>query len=195
MRQDSRVPLPTRAAAALVLTAVTIVVVLLTGLSVLDPFHWRHVRWFSLALVFLAILLVTATLAVATRGVLRAIVLVLGTVAVLGWAALGWFAISFDQSYREIETVADGDRRLVVLEGGALAIDPRYSVVVRSGGGLFEQQSFVYQGLEDGPGVAVRFVDADTVEVTAGSCVYRSEIEGGTLEVDPVHSPLLAGAC
>ena len=189
-------PLPRRAAAALVLAALAVIVVILAGLSVIDPFHLRHARWFSLALVFLAILLVTAALAVPLRGLLRGLVLGIGAVAVLGWAAFAWFAAGFAPDYREVRTVADGDRRLVVLEGGTANIDPVHSVVLRSGGGPFEQQSLVYQGREDGPGVAdLRFVGRSTVEVLVATCDYRSEIADVTLEVDPVHSALLAGGC
>lgn len=189
-------PLPRRAAASLVLAALAVIVVVLAGLSVIDPFHLRHARWFSLGLVFLAIVLVTAALAVPLRGVLRGFVLLIGTLAVLGWAGFAWFAVGFSTDYREVRTVADGDRRLVVLEGGTLDIDPVHSVVVRSGSGPFEQQSLVYQGRVDGPGVAdLRFVGHNTVEVLVATCDYRSEVADITLDVDPVHAALLAGAC
>lgn len=189
-------PLPRRAAAGLVLGALTVLVALLAGLSIADPFHLRHARWFSLGLVFLAILLLTAALAVAVSGLLRRLVVALGILALLAWAGLGWFASGFVRSSDEVSTVADGDRRLVVL-AGTPAPGPVYSVVVRSGGGPIEQESLVYQGPRDAPAPGrVRFVDAGTVEVTVGSgCVYRSEVEEVTLSVSPVHAPLLAGTC
>lgn len=182
----------------LVLASLTLVVALLAGLALADPFHLRHIRWFTAGLVLLALLLLIAALTAAVpRGLLRVFVLVVGGVAVLGWAALVWLATGLTGPNREVSQVADGGRRLVVLEGAATAIDQVYAVVLRSGGGPFEQESVVYQGLEDAPAPAgTRFVDADTVEVgTAGGCVYRSEVEPLTLAVEPVHRPLLLGAC
>ena len=85
-------PLPRRVAASLVLAALSILVVILAGLSVLDPFHLRHAGWFSVGLVFLAIVLVTATVAALVHGFLRGIVLVIGILAMLGWAGFAWFA-------------------------------------------------------------------------------------------------------
>lgn len=182
----------------LVLASLTLVVGLLAGLAVADPFHLRHIRWFTAGLVLLVLVLITATLTVAVpRGLLRAFVLVAGGVAVLGWAALVWFATGLAGPSREVSQVVDGGRRLVVLEGAAFAIDPVYAVVLRSGGGPFEQESVVYQGVEEAPPPAgVRFVDADTVEVGTGAgCAYRSEVEAVTLAVEPVHRPLQLGAC
>lgn len=182
----------------LVLASLAVVVGLLAGVAVADPFHLRHIRWFTAGLVLLTILLLTAALsAAAPRGLVRVFVLVVGGVAVLGWAALVWFATGLSGPSREVSQVADGGRRLVVLEGAAFAIDPVYAVVLRSGEGPFEQESVVYQGVEEAPPPAgVRFVDADTVEVGTGEgCVYRSEVEAVTLAVDPVHRPLQVGAC
>ena len=182
----------------LVLASLALVVGLLAGLAVADPFHLRHIRWFTAGLVLLTLLLLTAALTAAVpRGVLRVLVLVAGGVAALGWAALVWLATGLIGPIGEVSQVADGGRRLVVLEGSAVAIDPVFAVVLRSGDGPFEQESVVYQGVEDAPPpVGVRFVDADTVEVATGAgCLYRSQVEAVTLAVEPVHRPLQLGAC
>jgi hypothetical protein len=181
-----------------VLGALTVVVGLLAVLAVADPFHLRHARWFTAGLVLLGILLLTAALAVAVgRGILRVLVLIVGGVAVLGWCALIGVANRLTSPSTELSQVADGGRRLVVLEGSAVAIDPVFAVVLRAGGGPFEQEAVVYQGVEAAPAPDdVRFVDADTVEVRVrGGCVYRSEVEAVTLAVDPVHRPLRADGC
>lgn len=170
----------------------------LAVLAVADPFHLRNARWFTAGLVLLAVVLLTAALAVAVRrGMLRGLVLVVGVVAVLGWVTLVWLATGLTGQSREVSEVADAGRRLVVLEGAPSAIDPVYAVVLRVGGGPFEQETVVYQGLEDAPPPAgVRFVDGDTVEVrTGGGCLYRSEVETVTLGVDPVHRPLRIDGC
>jgi hypothetical protein len=182
---------------ALVLVACAVLVAVLAGLAIADPFHMRHIRWFTASAVLLAVLLITAGFAVlAPRGVLRLLVLVLGGVAALGWVAIVAAATLVTVENRTVSEVADGGRRIVVVEGALRSIDPIYAVVVRSGTGVFEQETLVYQGVEDGlvPS-GVRFVDADTVEVRTGPCVYRSEIEAVTLAVDPVHRPLRADAC
>jgi hypothetical protein len=173
-----------------------VVVGLLAGFSLLDPFHLRHARWFSLGLIALAIVLVTAAFAAPVRGFLRGFVVALGVVAVAGWGVVMWFAIGFAGDQAEVRTVADGNRRLVVMEGGPHSVHPVFSVVVRAGAGPFEQQSVVYQGREDGPGVSdVRFVEAGGVLVQAGPCRYRSDVDDVTLEVRPVHAPLMATSC
>ncbi|WP_232660521.1 hypothetical protein [Pseudonocardia sp. TRM90224] len=182
----------------LVLAACTLVIVFLAGLAIADPFHLRHARWFTSALVLLAIILVTVTLLVAIRNaVLRALIATLGAVFALGWSGLVFYLSDLGDYNREVKTVADGARRLVVLEGAPFAIDPVYAVVVRSGVGPFEQESPVYQGVEEGPEpVDVRFIDPNTVQVlTAAGCAFRSEIEGVTLEARPVHRPLTAAGC
>jgi hypothetical protein len=181
-----------------VLGTLTLIVALFAVLAVADPFHLRHARWFTAGLVLLGILLLTSTLAaVVGRGVLRWLVVMVGGVAVLGWCALIGVASQISTPSRQISEVDDGGRRLVVLEGSAVAIDPVYAVVLRAGGGPFEQESVVYQGVEAAPVPAdIRFVDGDTVEVsTSGGCVYRSEVEAVTLMVDPVHRPLRADGC
>jgi hypothetical protein len=181
-----------------VLAALTLIVGMLAVLAVADPFHLRYARWFTAALVLVAIVLLTVTLAVAVgRGVLRWLVLIVGGVAVVGWCGLVFFANQLVPPNQELSEVADGGRRLVVLEGSAVAIDPVYAVVLRHGGGPFEQETVVYQGVESAPAPdQVRFVDGDTVEVRMpGGCVYRSEVETVTLAVDPVHRPLRADGC
>ncbi|MHA6626949.1 hypothetical protein ACU61A_16060 [Pseudonocardia sichuanensis] len=183
---------------AVVLAACAVLVGALAGLAIADPFHLRHIRWFTAGLVLLAVLLVTAAFAVvARRGVLRVFVLVVGGIAALGWVAVVALADQVSVENREVSEVADGDRRLVVVEGALGAIDPVYAVVLRSGGGPFEQETVVYQGVEAAPAPAeVRFVDPDTVEVRTGAgCAYRSEVEAVTLAVDPVHRPLRADGC
>ncbi len=182
---------------ALVLVACAVLVAVLAGLAIADPFHMRHIRWFTASAVLLAVLLVAAAFAVlAPRGVPRMLVLVLGGVAALGWVAIVAAATLVSVENRTVSEVAEGGRRLVVVEGAISAIDPVYAVVVRSGSGAFEQETIIYQGVEDGPVPSeVRFVDADTVEVRTGGCVYRSEIEPVTLAVDPVHRPLRPDTC
>jgi hypothetical protein len=169
----------------------------LAALTVADPFHLRYARWFTAGLVLLALLLVTATFAVvARRGLPRVLVLALGGVAVLGWVALVGVAAQLIVDNHTVSQVADSGRRLVVVEGAPAAIDPVYAVVLQAGGGPFEQETVVYQGVEQAPAPDVRFVDSDTVEVrTSGGCLYRSEVEALTLAVDPVHRPLRADGC
>jgi hypothetical protein len=186
-----------RLRSALVLAALAVLVVGVAVLAVADPFHLRHIRWFTAGSVLLAVLLATAAFAVlAPRGLLRAVVLVLGVVAALGWVGIVAAATHVSVESRSVSEVTDGDRRLVVVEATS-ALDPVYAVVVRSGGGAFEQETVVYQGVESAPPPAsVRFVDSDTVEVlTGGGCTYRSEVEAVTLAADPVHRPLHAETC
>jgi hypothetical protein len=183
---------------AAVLGILALLVGLLAGLAVADPFHLRHARWFTAVLVLLTVLLLTAALAVAVgRGLLRVLVLVTGAVAALGWVGLVGVASRVATPSTEVSQVADGGRRLVVLEGGVAAVDRVYAVVLRAGGGPFEQETVVYQGVETAPAPAdMRFVDPDTVEVrTGGGCSYRSEVESVTLAVDPVYRPLRADGC
>src|SRR5919206_1478828 len=151
----------------IVLGALTVIVAMLAVLAVADPFHLRYARWFTAALVLVGIVLLTAMLAVAVgRGMLRWLVLVVGGIAVLGWCSLVGVASQVVSPSREVSQVADGGRRLVVLEGSPVAIDPVYAVVVRDGGGPFEQETVVYQGVEAAPPPeGVEFVDGDTVEV------------------------------
>ena len=197
VREDALVPLPSRAVAAIVLGGCAVVTAMLAGLSIADPFHLRHARWFSLGLVFVTIVLLTIAFAVAVRGLLRWFVVVLGVLAVVGWAGLAIVAVGFIRSNDEIRSVADGGRRLVVLQRTPLSDDVVYAVVLRSGGGPFEQESVVYQGLQGSrPPADLRFVNADTVEVVTGDgCDYRSAVQAVTLDVDPVHMPLQVGSC
>ncbi len=186
-----------RLRSAVILMALALVAVGLGGLAVADPFHLRYARWFTAGAVLVAIALVTAAFAVvARRGLVRGFVLVVGVVAMAGWLAVVWLAMQLQIGDREPMQVADGGRRLVVLEAYP-SIDASYAVVVRSGSGPFEQESLVYQGVAGAPGPsAVRFVDSDSVEVqVSGGCSYRSEIEGATLAVSPVHRPLQLGVC
>jgi hypothetical protein len=191
--QDAAMP---RLRNAAILMVCAVLAVGLGALALADPFHLRHARWYTVGAVLLAIVLVTAAFAaVVRRGLLRGFVLVVGGVAVLTWLALAWLVAQLDVQSQEVLEVADGDRRLVVLERYPV-IDPVYAVVVRAGVGPIEQETVVYQGPEDGPQPSVRFVDFDTVEVTvAQACTYRSEIEPITLAVDRVHRPLRLGTC
>lgn len=187
----------TRPRRVLLLSALALVVVLLAGLAVADPFHLRHARWFTAGLVLLAVLLVTAALAVAVpRGLVRTATLTIGLVAALGWAGLVFQASRLANDNETVTEVAQGGRRLLVVEGSAFAIDPVFAVVLRSGSGPFEQESVVYQGVEEAPEPVVRFIGPDTVEVaTPLGCRYRSAVEGGTLAVTPVHRPQRPDTC
>lgn len=182
----------------LLVVLLLVVVGILGAVTVVDPFHLRNARWFTAGLGFAALVLGAALLAVTVgRGIVRVLVLVVGGVAVLGWVAVVWLASGLAGQARDT-TVVDGDgRRLVVLETAGFSIDPLYSVVVRAGGGPFEQESLVYAGAAEAPAPSeVRFVDADSVEIrTGGGCVYRSEVEPVTLAVDPVHLPQSVSAC
>lgn len=181
----------------LVLTACAVLVVGVAGLALADPFHLRHIRWFTASAVLLAVLLVTAAFTVlAPRGVLRVIVLTLGGVAALGWVGIVVLATQATVENRTVSEVEDSGRRLAVVEGAPAGSSPIYAVVVRSGSGMFEQEAVAYQGVESGPIPSdIRFVDADTVEVRTGPCVYRAEVEAVTLAVDPVYRPLRPDTC
>ena len=189
----------TRLRASIALLGLVVVVALLAGLALLDPFHLRHARWFTAGLVALVLVLLTALLAViARRGLLRGLVVLVGVVAVLGWGAFVFGASRLAGSNTEVVRVAaDGGRSLVVLQGTGSTVDPVYAVVVRSGGGPFEQESLVYQGAEGSPPPSLtQFVDARTVQVeTLGGCRYRSSVEDVTLAVEPVFRPLTRGSC
>ncbi|QYN36556.1 hypothetical protein K1T35_04370 [Pseudonocardia sp. DSM 110487] len=186
-----------RVRSALVLAACAVIVIVVAGVALADPFHLRHIRWFTASAVLLAVLLATAAFSVlAPRGVLRLIVLAIGGLAALGWIGIVMVATRVTVENRTVSEVADGGRRLVVVEAAPPAARPIYAVVVRSGGGMFEQETVVYQGVESGvPPSDIRFVDGDTVEVRTGPCVYRSEVEAVTLAVDPVYRPLRADTC
>jgi hypothetical protein len=186
-----------RVRGALVLAACAVLVIAAAGLALADPFHLRHIRWFTASAVLLAVLLVTAAFAVLVpRGVLRLIVVTLGGVAALGWVGIVVVATHVTVENRPVFEVDDGGRRLVVVEAVSPAAPPIYAVVVRSGSGAFEQETVIYQGVESGvPPSGIRFVDGDTVEVRTGPCVYRSEVEAVTLAVDPVYRPLRPDTC
>jgi hypothetical protein len=175
-----------------------VVTALLAGFSLADPFHLRHARWFTVGLVGLVIVLLTALLAVLSRrGLLRDLVVLVGFVAMLGWGAFGYAASLLAGTSAEVLRVADGGRSLVVLQGTLSTVDPVYAVVVRSGGGLFEQESLVYQGADGSPPPSLtRFVGPGVVQVeTLGGCRYRSSVEDVTLAVDPVFRPLTPSSC
>jgi hypothetical protein len=186
-----------RVRGALVLAACAVIVIVVAGVALADPFHLRHIRWFTASAVLLAVLLATAAFSVlAPRGVLRLIVLTIGGLAALGWIGIVMVATRVTVENRTVSEVADGGRRLAVVEAAPPAARPIYAVVVRSGSGMFEQETVVYQGVESGvPPSGIRFVDGDTVEVRTGPCVYRSEVEAGTLAVDPVYRPLRSDTC
>ena len=192
----------TRLRTAIALIGLVVVVALLAGLSVADPFHLRFARWFTAGLVALVLVLLTALVAViARRGLLRGLVVLVGVVVVLGWGALVVGASRLAGTNVEVLRVAgsgpDGERSLVVLQGTGSTIDPVYAVVLRAGGGPFEQESVVYQGVEGSPPPSLtQFVGVHTVEVeTLGGCRYRSSVEDVTQAVDPVHRPLTATSC
>ena len=174
-----------------VLLLCVLVVAVLAGVSVADPFHLRQARWFTAGLIALGLVLLTVMIAVAVpRGLLRWVTLVVGVAAVFGWAALVFGASTLAAGGRQVAEADDGGRRLVTIEGDSA---PVFAVVLRSGGGPFEQESLVYQGLAGAPRPDAHFVDARTVEVAVGTCRYRSGVEDVTLAVAPVHHPLVAG--
>ena len=188
-------PLRSRLRRAVLLVACTLIAGGLAGLALADPFHLRHARWFTSALVLLTLLLAMAAFAVVLRGVLRVFVLIIGSVAALAWVGLVLMAAQLTATEnRVVDEAADGSRRLLVVEDAPQAT---YAVVLQAGSGLFEQETVIYQGVEGMPAPEdVRWVDADTVEVrTGGGCVYRSEVEPVTLAVDPVHRPLRVDGC
>lgn len=188
----------TRLRHAIVLTICALLAGGLAVLAVDDPFHLRYARWFTAGFVLATLVLLTAAAAViARRGVLRVLVLVGGGIAILGWVLVVGLSSQVVRENQVVSEVAKGDQRLLVVEGASIAIDPIYAVVLRSGHGPFEQESLVFQGLEEMPQPAeVRFVDASTVEVQMGSgCRYRSGVELGTLAVEPVHRPLRIDGC
>ena len=175
----------------LVLLLCVVVVAVLAGVSLADPFHLRQARWFTAGLIAVALVLLTAMLATAApRGPLRWVTLIVGAAALLGWAALVYSASALTAGGKQVAEADDAGRRLITLEGDGA---PAYAVVLRSGGGPFEQESLVYQGVAGAPTPAARFVDAGTVEVAVGTCRYRSGVEAVTLAVEPVHRPLVLG--
>jgi hypothetical protein len=175
----------------LVLFACVLVVAVLAGVSVVDPFHLRQARWFTSGLIAVALVLLTAALAVAApRGGLRWLAVIVGVAAVLGWGALVFGASALNAPGKEVSEADGGGLRLVTIEAVG---DPAYAVVLRSGGGPFEQESLVYQGPTGAPPPAARFVDPADVEVAVGTCRYQSKVEGVTMAVEPVHRPLVLG--
>jgi hypothetical protein len=183
---------------AMVVAACAVLAGGLTLLSVADPFHLRHARWFTAGLVLATVVLLTVALAMLVRStLLRTPVVVVGATAALGWIVVVLLAARLVPDNHVVTETADGNRRLLVVEGSTTAADPVYAVVLRSGSGPFEQESLVYQGrARSAPPAEVRFVDAGTVEVTTGAgCFYRSTVEAGTLAVDPVHRPLRPDGC
>ena len=174
-----------------VLLLCVVVVAVLAGVSLADPFHLRQARWFTTGLIAVALVLLTVLLATAApRGPLRWVALVVGAAAVLGWAGFVYSASALTGGSKPVAEADDAGRRLVTLEGETGAA---YAVVLRSGGGPFEQESLVYQGVAGAPAPTARFVDPGTVEVVVGTCRYTSGVEAVTLAVQPVHRPLVLG--
>lgn len=182
---------------SLVLGALTFLVAVLAALAVADPFFLRHSTWFGSGLVLLTLVLATATLVVAVKvRFAQILLLVVGGSLALGWAFIAWFSIDLDDAGEDTDEVVSGDQRLVVVQGAPFAIDPIYRVVLRSGSGMFEQESLVWQGLEEGSVPdEVAFRGVDEVTVRAGSCVYVSRVEAVTLAVEPVHRPQRPDRC
>lgn len=170
---------------------------LLVALSVADPFHLRHARWFVVGLSLLTVVLATAAVTVAVRvRVLQVLVVVVGGALAFGWALVAYLAIGVDDPRSAVSEVVSGDQRLVVEEGAAYSVDPVFRVVLRSGAGPFEQESLVWQGMAEGPAPAeVAFRGVDEVQVRVGSCTYVSHVEPVTLAVDPVHRPERQDGC
>jgi len=174
-----------------VLLLCVVVIAVLVGLSLVDPFHLRQARWFTVGLIAVGLVVLTAAFATAApRGPLRWVALVVGVAAVLGWAALVYGASTLAAGGRPVAEADDAGRRLITIAGdGAQS----YAVVLRAGGGPFEQEALVYQGPAGAPTPAARFVDPETVEVAVGTCRYTSGVEAVTLAVEPVHRPLVLG--
>ncbi len=172
----------------LVLLALTVLAALLAGLAVADPFHLRHAPWFVTGTVLLLVLLASATLVVAVRVRAARVVLgVLGATLALAWAVIAVLAIGLRDEGRPVSEVVSGGQRLVVLDRPVL-IDPTFAVVLRAGGGVFEQESPVWFGAAEGTGpTSVAFRGVDEVEVRVGTCVLVSRVEPVTLAVAPVH--------
>jgi hypothetical protein len=174
-----------------VLLLCVLVVALLAGVSVVDPFHLRQARWFTAGFIALGLVLLTAGLATAApRGGLRWLVMIVGVAALVGWGALVYGASTLNGPGREVAETDGAGLRLVTIQSDD---DPAYAVVLRSGGGPFEQESLVYQGLVGSPQPAARVVDRANVEVAVGTCRYVSKVEGMTMAVEPVHRPLVLG--
>ena len=178
-----------------VLLLCVVVVAVLVGVSLVDPFHLRQARWFTVGLIAVGLVLLTATFATAApRGPLRWVALIVGVAAVLGWAALVYGASTLAAGGRPVAEADDAGRRLITLEGTNDVADAQaYAVVLRAGGGPFEQEALVYQGPAGAPTPTARFVDPHTVEVAVGTCRYTSGVEAVTLAVEPVHRPLVLG--
>jgi hypothetical protein len=127
-----------------VLLLCVVVVAVLAGVSLADPFHLRQARWFTAGLIAIGLVLLTALLATGVpRGALRWVTLVVGVAALLGWAGLVYGASTLSAGGRQVAEADEAGRRLVTLERDDAQA---YAVVVRSGGGPFEQESLVYQG-------------------------------------------------
>jgi hypothetical protein len=175
---------------SLVLFVLAVIAALLIGLAVLDPFHLRWASWFVAGTVLLTIVLTTLSITVAVRlFAVRVLVLVLGGILAAGWAAIAVLAMGLEDDLRLVSEVASGAQRLVVVEASGFATEgPAFRVLLRSGGGPFEQESPVWIAQEGGPEPdAVAFRGTDEVEVRTGTCVLVSQVEPVTLAVDPVH--------
>src|ERR1700742_4142984 len=98
----------------LVLLACVLVVAVLAGVSVVDPFHLRQARWFTSGLIALALVLLTVALAVAApRGGLRWLAVIVGVAAVLGWGALVVGASTLNAPGKDVSEADGGNLRLV----------------------------------------------------------------------------------
>ena len=117
-----------------VLLLCVVVVAVLAGVSLADPFHLRQARWFTAGLIAVALVLLTVLLATgAPRGPLRWVTLVVGVAAVLGWAGFVYGASALTGGSKPVAEADDAQRRLVTLEGDS---GRTYAVVLRSGGAL-----------------------------------------------------------
>ena len=125
----------------LVLIACVLVVAVLAGVSVVDPFHLRQARWFTSGLIALGLVLLTATLAVAApRGGLRWLAVIVGVAAVLGWGALVFGASTLnplgkDVSVEQVDTINEIAARhgfgLAGFRSFERAVDKEYIASVR----------------------------------------------------------------
>ena len=174
-----------------VLLLCVVVVAVLAGVSLADPFHLRQARWFTTGLIAVALVLLTVLLATgAPRGPLRWVALV------VGWPRCSAGPGSCTARARSPAAASRSPRPTTPSAGWSPSKETaagRTRWCCARVAGPFEQESLVYQGVAGAPAPTARFVDPGTVEVAVGTCRYRSGVEAVTLAVQPVHRPLVLG--
>ncbi|MGP4022103.1 hypothetical protein [Actinomadura sp. 3N407] len=111
--------------------------------------------------------------------------LIIGAMGYLAWLVFGYHGEGASLAFSP-------DERYELFQGGGGGpgdIDYLGDVRIRTGKGLFAQESVVWTGEEDGPAPkTVRFTGSRQIEVVTDSgCTYRSTFDGDTLKVVPVH--------